>query len=173
MRDTSTSCLLRALSWGPGPQPRPGPWLGIELATSQFTSWCAVHWATPAKANAFNFLLSIVFSYFPHILICCTFISMYFKNFSFETFSLIHGVFKNELFNFHGFRDFPMSFCYWFPRLILAKRLRSDCYWFLVWFHYGQETHCVILVILNLLRVVLWHMVCKMLFWVECSVFVN
>ena len=31
------SCV--PLHWGPGPQPRPVPWLGIKLATLWFTDW--------------------------------------------------------------------------------------------------------------------------------------
>ena len=34
-------CLLCAPYWGPGPQPRQVPWLGIELATLSFTGWCS------------------------------------------------------------------------------------------------------------------------------------
>ena len=42
-------CLSHAPSWGPGPQPRHVPWLGIEPVAFQFTGWCLVHWATPAR----------------------------------------------------------------------------------------------------------------------------
>ena len=41
-------CLWHAPYWGPGPQPRHVPWLGIEPVTLWFASWCSVHWATPA-----------------------------------------------------------------------------------------------------------------------------
>ena len=37
--------------WGPGPQPRFVPWLGIEPATLWFTCRHSVHWATPARVN--------------------------------------------------------------------------------------------------------------------------
>ena len=37
--------------WGPGPQPRHVPWLGIELETLWFTGLCSIHWATPARAE--------------------------------------------------------------------------------------------------------------------------
>ena len=35
--------------WGPGPQPRHVPWLGIEPATLWFTGQHSVHWATPPR----------------------------------------------------------------------------------------------------------------------------
>ena len=47
-RETSMcGCLSCTPNWGPGPQPRHVPCLGIELATLWFTGW---HWATPARA---------------------------------------------------------------------------------------------------------------------------
>ena len=51
MRDTSTSCLLHAPNWGPGPQPRHVPWLGIELVTLWFTGRHSIHWVTPARVQ--------------------------------------------------------------------------------------------------------------------------
>ena len=39
--------------WGPGPQPRHGPWLGIELATLCFAAGRSIHWATPARVLVF------------------------------------------------------------------------------------------------------------------------
>ena len=43
-RETSTcGCLLSALHWGPGPQPRPVPCLGIQPTTLWFAGWCSVH----------------------------------------------------------------------------------------------------------------------------------
>ena len=42
--------LSHAPNWGPGPQPRHMPWLGIELATFQFAGQHSIHWATPARA---------------------------------------------------------------------------------------------------------------------------
>ena len=36
-------CFSHAPCWGPGPQPRHVPWLGIELATLWFTGWQSVH----------------------------------------------------------------------------------------------------------------------------------
>ena len=38
-------------NWGPGPQPRHVPWLGIKLATFLFAGQRSVHWATPARAT--------------------------------------------------------------------------------------------------------------------------
>ena len=53
--------------WGPGPQPRHVPWLGIERVTLWFTGQCSIHWATPARAPFFYFLflcfLKVFFSY--------------------------------------------------------------------------------------------------------------
>ena len=42
-RETSMcGCLSHAPYWGPGPQPRHVPWLGIEPATLWFTGRCSV-----------------------------------------------------------------------------------------------------------------------------------
>ena len=50
-RETSMcGCLSYTPYWGPGPQPRHVPWLGIELATLWFTGPHSIHWATPARA---------------------------------------------------------------------------------------------------------------------------
>ena len=46
-----------APNWGPGPQLRHVPWLGIEPATLWFTSPRSVHWATPAR------VISAIFDY--------------------------------------------------------------------------------------------------------------
>ena len=55
-RETSMcGCLSNAPYWGPGPQPRHVPWLGIEPANLWFTDWRSIHWATPARA-ALTFL---------------------------------------------------------------------------------------------------------------------
>ena len=56
MRNTSTSCLSCAPSWGPGPHPRHVPCLGVKLTTVQFAGWCSVHWGTPARAMSLYFL---------------------------------------------------------------------------------------------------------------------
>ena len=39
-------------TWGPGPQPRHVPWLGIEPATFQLTGRHSIHWAIPARAHS-------------------------------------------------------------------------------------------------------------------------
>ena len=55
-RETSMcDCLSCAPYWGPGPQPRHVPWLGIEPVTLGFSGWCSVHWATLARADGGNF----------------------------------------------------------------------------------------------------------------------
>ena len=65
-RETSTCvCLSRAPYWGPGPQPRHVPWLGIELMTLWFAGWCSIHWATPARAR-FSFSMKILFFFIDH-----------------------------------------------------------------------------------------------------------
>ena len=49
-RETSMcGCLSHASWWGPDPQPRHVPWLGIEPATFGFTGPRSIHWATPAR----------------------------------------------------------------------------------------------------------------------------
>ena len=51
-RETSIcGCLSRAPYWGPGPQPKHVPWLGIELVALWFTGEHPIHWATPARDN--------------------------------------------------------------------------------------------------------------------------
>ena len=47
-RERETS---HAPNWGPGPQPRHVPWLGIKLATIQFAGRRSIHWATPARVS--------------------------------------------------------------------------------------------------------------------------
>ena len=50
-RDTTMcGCLSLATYWGPGPQPRHVPRLGIEPATPQFAGQHSTHWATAARA---------------------------------------------------------------------------------------------------------------------------
>ena len=51
-RDTSIGCLLHAPNWGPSPQPKHVPWLGIEPMTFWFSSWHSVHWVTPVRATS-------------------------------------------------------------------------------------------------------------------------
>ena len=51
-RETSMcGCLSHTFHWGPGPQPRHVPWLGIEPVTLWFADWHSIHWATPARAK--------------------------------------------------------------------------------------------------------------------------
>ena len=53
-KDTLISCLSHAPNWGPGPQPRHVPWLGIEPATFWFAGQHSIHWATPTTASFWN-----------------------------------------------------------------------------------------------------------------------
>ena len=48
-------CFLGAPHWGPSPQPRHMPWLGIEVEALWFTGWSSIHWATPARAKSGKF----------------------------------------------------------------------------------------------------------------------
>ena len=48
--------------WGPGPPPRPVPWLGIKLVTLWFIGWLSIHWATPARTKQSSFLISNLFA---------------------------------------------------------------------------------------------------------------
>ena len=50
VRDTLIGCLLHISNWGPGPQPRHVPWLGVKPVTFPFAGWHSIHWATPARA---------------------------------------------------------------------------------------------------------------------------
>ena len=53
-RETSKcGCLLHTPYWGPGPQPRHVPWLGIEPETLWFTGWRSLHRTTPARARLY------------------------------------------------------------------------------------------------------------------------
>ena len=53
-------CLSCAPYWGPGPQPRHVPWLGIELAALWFTGLRSIHWAPPARPGLY-FLINFLF----------------------------------------------------------------------------------------------------------------
>ena len=53
------SCLSCGPHWGPGPQPRHMPWLGIEPVTLWFAGWHSIHWATPTRAE--NLYLRLLF----------------------------------------------------------------------------------------------------------------
>ena len=41
-------------NWGPGPQPRHMPRLGIEPVTLWLTSLHSIHWTTPGRAKCFS-----------------------------------------------------------------------------------------------------------------------
>ena len=43
-------CLSCTSYWGPAPQPRNVPWLGIKAVTLCFKGQCSIHWDTPARA---------------------------------------------------------------------------------------------------------------------------
>ena len=49
-------CLLSNPHWGPGPQPKHVPGLGIKPATLWFAGRHSVHWATPARAGLAKFI---------------------------------------------------------------------------------------------------------------------
>ena len=57
-RETSINCPSHASHWGPGPQHKHVPWLGIEPETLQFAGQHSIHWATPARASCTVFLLT-------------------------------------------------------------------------------------------------------------------
>ena len=58
-RETSMcGCLPHTPYWGPGPQPRHVPWLGIELETLWLAGQHSIHWATPARANILKQMLN-------------------------------------------------------------------------------------------------------------------
>ena len=57
--EKESGCLL-STPWGPGPQPRHVPWLGIEPATLWFTGRHSIHWATPARAETLYLILQIL-----------------------------------------------------------------------------------------------------------------
>ena len=48
-RNISVWLPLTHPHWGPGPQPRHVPWLGIELVILWFAGSHSIHWATPAR----------------------------------------------------------------------------------------------------------------------------
>ena len=67
-------CLSRAPHWGPGPQPRHVPWLGIQTATLWFTGPCSIHWATPARAYCLYFFTLVILtdlSWYPMGIFLC------------------------------------------------------------------------------------------------------
>ena len=52
---------LQNPNWGPGPQLRHVPWLGIESLTLWFSVQHSIHWSTPARAE--NWLVIIFFTH--------------------------------------------------------------------------------------------------------------
>ena len=58
---TRCGCLSHAPYWGPGPQPRHVPWLGIEQATLWFAGQHSIHWATPSREYFFLYFTSSSF----------------------------------------------------------------------------------------------------------------
>ena len=55
-RETSMcGCLSRTPYWGPGPQPRHVPWLGIEPMALWFAGRHSIHWAAPAGGICLQF----------------------------------------------------------------------------------------------------------------------
>ena len=44
-------CLSSAPYWGPGLQPSPVPWVGIQPVTLLLAVRHSIHWATPARAH--------------------------------------------------------------------------------------------------------------------------
>ena len=61
-RETSMcGCLSHTHYWGPGPQPRPVPWLGDKPVTVWFTDQHSIHWHTPARAEFLLSLCCVVF----------------------------------------------------------------------------------------------------------------
>ena len=55
-RETSVcGCLSCTPCWGPGPQSRHVPWLGIEPAILWFTGRHSIYWVIPARAKSHFF----------------------------------------------------------------------------------------------------------------------
>ena len=64
-------CPSHARCWGPGPQPKQVPWLGIEPVTFQFIGLRSIHWVTPARAKVlfFKYVNIREFKQFPSVVI--------------------------------------------------------------------------------------------------------
>ena len=60
--------------WGPGPQPRHVPWLGIKSETLWFAGQHSIHWATPPRAEE-SFLKKTLMWIWAHRLKCWCFLS--------------------------------------------------------------------------------------------------
>ena len=54
-------CLSHAPLWVPSPQLRHVPWLRIKPATFWFAGRHSIHWATPARALPYFFLVPLLF----------------------------------------------------------------------------------------------------------------
>ena len=64
-RNISVWLPLMLTPWRPGLQARHVPWLGNELATLWFVSWCSIYWATPTRAYFLKLLFKYSFLHFP------------------------------------------------------------------------------------------------------------
>ena len=47
-------CRSCAPYWGHGLQPRPVPWLEIQLVTLWLVGWRSIHWATPVRSELYT-----------------------------------------------------------------------------------------------------------------------
>ena len=54
-----SGCLSCATNWGPGPQPRHMPLLGIEPMTLWFTGWHSIHWAITSQGSLVDSLCAL------------------------------------------------------------------------------------------------------------------
>ena len=63
------SCMLP--HWGPGPQLRHVPCLGVKPATLWFSGRCLIHQATPARAEIFIFLMEQIFLFWHYTFLKC------------------------------------------------------------------------------------------------------
>ena len=62
-RETSMcGCLSHTPYWGPGPQYRHVPSLGMEPATLWFAGQHSIHWATPARVRSYHFCVESIIS---------------------------------------------------------------------------------------------------------------
>ena len=83
-RETSMcGWLSHTLYWGPGPQPRHVPWLGIKQASLPFSGQYSVHWATPVRA-IFYYILVRVLNIYMYILHKSPLSDIWLKNIFFE-----------------------------------------------------------------------------------------
>lgn len=133
------------------------PSVGLEFPIPRSRVTCSSNWTSqvpPALTlwlwDLFSLLLKILNAiYFPlstvvdashnfNVIFSFSFTSVYILNF-FSDFLFDSCLIRSVLFSVHVFNDVLLYFCYWF----------------LVWFHYGQIplwSFCVITILLNLLR---------------------